>query len=172
MAYSDVLERRLIDGRQQSVNVLSNTPDIRTGAAQLLAYLAAAPLIVASLVIVAQSGPIRELAVEAMGVYGGALIVFFGGVRWGVAILKEGGPTMRALIGAALPLVLALPFFAPVDAAFKFPAIMAVIALLLIDDMKATARGSGAPAWYLAARLPLTVLIELSYVIALVGMAR
>lgn len=144
---------------------------VNTGAAQLLAYLAAAPLIVAALIIVAGGDRAVSLAAYGMGVYGAALVVFFGGVRWGVAVMKEGGPGMRALFGACLPLAAAMPLFAPVGGVYwKFPVIMALVALLLIDDMKATRSGSGAPSWYLTARLPLTVLIELAFVIAMVGM--
>lgn len=106
-----------------------------------------------------------------MTLYGAALIVFFGGVRWGVAIMREGGPTFRALFGAALPLALAMPLLAPIGGvAWKFPAIMALVALLLVDDLNATKRGCGAPQWYLAVRLPLTVLVEIAFVVAIVGM--
>jgi len=34
----------------------------------------------------------------------------------------------------------------------------------------ATGHGSGAPGWYLAVRLPLTVLIEVAFLVALAGM--
>ncbi|GJL93450.1 DUF3429 domain-containing protein [Hyphococcus sp.] len=170
MAYADVLELRRF-GRREDVKRIAPSTDPKSGAAQLLAYLAAAPLIAASLVIVAGEARAAEISAHAMTLYGAALIVFFGGVRWGVAVMKEGGPTMRALLGAGLPLIAAMPLFVPmVEPMWKFPAIMAVIALLLVDDMNATRRGSGAPHWYLAVRLPLTVLIELAFVIAIVGM--
>ena len=93
-----------------------------------------------------------------MGLYGAALIVFFGGVRWGVAVMKPEGPALRDLLGAAAPLGIALPLFLFVGAFWVFPVIMVLIALLLIDDIRATKRGSGAPAWYLGVRAPLTVL--------------
>lgn len=140
----------------------------KTGAAMLLSYLAAAPLIAAALVIVADGA--APALTFFMSLYGAALTVFFGGVRWGVAVMKPNGPTMRSLAGASLPLVLALPLFLPGDAQWKFPLIMALVALLLLDDLRATRRGSGAPAWYLGVRLPLTVLIELAFLIALIGM--
>ncbi len=170
MSDTDVLELRRF-GRRKDVRRAHPAPgDVNTGAAQLLAYLAASPLIAAALVIVAGDASAAASAAYAMTLYGAALIVFFGGVRWGVAVMKEGGPTSRALFGACLPLAIAMPLMAPVGGvAWKFPAIMAVIALLLFDDLKATRRGSGAPHWYLAVRLPLTVLIELAFVIAIVG---
>ncbi|MFC2952842.1 DUF3429 domain-containing protein [Marinicaulis aureus] len=171
MGYTDVLELRRF-GRKADVRRASKAEGPDTGAAQLLAYLASAPLISAALIIVA-GGENAVFAAQFMSLYGAAMIVFFGGVRWGVAVMKEGGPTMRALLGAALPLLAALPLFVPVAGVYwKFAAIMIVTALLLIDDLNATRRGSGAPHWYLAVRLPLTVLIELAFLIAMVGMAR
>ncbi|MHA7871566.1 MAG: DUF3429 domain-containing protein [Hyphococcus sp.] len=144
------------------------SPNVKTGVAQLLAYLAGAPLIAAALYIVG-AGP-RVAAVQFMGIYGAALIVFFGGVRWGVAVMRPEGPTFRNLLGAGLPLVAALPLFLLWAAEWKFLAIMALTGVLLIDDLNATRRGSGAPGWYLSVRLPLTVLIELAFLVALVGM--
>ncbi len=151
------------------VDVATHEPT-KTGAALLLSYLASAPLIAAALVIVANGT--NPAITHFMGLYGAALIIFFGGVRWGVAVMKPSGPTMRSLFGAAFPLLLALPLFLPGDAHWKFPAIMALVALLLFDDLKATQRGSGAPAWYLAVRLPLTVLIEIAFLVALIGMGK
>ena len=141
-----------------------------TGVAQLLAYLAAFPLIAAALVIVSVEGGAPFVAATFMSLYGAALIVFFGGVRWGVAVMKPEGPTLAALFGAGLPMLAALPLFTPIALVYKFPAIMVIVALLLFDDLQATRRGSGAPEWYLAVRLPLTVLIELAFIVALVGM--
>lgn len=143
-----------------------------TGAAAALAYFAAAPLIVAALAIVGGDAAIVPAAMTFMGLYGAALIVFFGGVRWGVAVMKPGGPTARSLIGAALPLLAALPLFLPFDPALKFGAIMALIVILLLDDLGATRRGSGAPEWYLGVRVPLTVLVEIAFLVALVAAER
>ncbi|WP_428409630.1 DUF3429 family protein [Hyphococcus sp.] len=170
MGYTDVLELRRF-GRKNDVKRAKTSAGPNTGAAQLLAYLASAPLISAALVIVA-GGENAGFAAYFMSLYGAAMIVFFGGVRWGVAVMKEGGPTLRALLGAALPFAAALPLLAPLGGlGWKFAAIMAVTALLLLDDLKATRSGSGAPAWYLGVRLPLTVLIELAFLIAIVGAA-
>ncbi len=167
MAYNAFVADKVIN------DVVAAAPkETKTGAAQWLAYLAASPLIAAALVIVAGETGTAHPAAYFMGLYGAALIVFFGGVRWGVAVMKEGGPTLRALLGACLPFAAAMPLLAPIGGLYwKFPVIMALTAILLVDDLKATRRGSGAPAWYLAARLPLTVLIELAFVIAVVGAA-
>ncbi len=154
-------------------SVSSLKTEIKTGAAMLLAYLAAAPLIAAALMIVIEPVHNAQTFAGFMGLYGAVLIIFFGGVRWGVAVMKPEGPTMRSLLGATAPLLLAFPLLLPLGGVpWKFPAIMVLTALLLVDDLNATRRGSGAPAWYLSVRLPLTVLIELAFVIALTGMMR
>ena len=163
MAYDAHVDEKTITDKASEIL----TPN--TGAAQLLAYLAAAPLVGAALYIVSADGG-TGFAARFMALYGAALIVFFGGVRWGVAVMRPEGPNLRALLGAILPLIAALPLFLPWALQWKFAAIMALVAILLVDDLNATRRGSGAPAWYLAVRLPLTVLIEVAFVVALVGM--
>jgi Protein of unknown function (DUF3429) len=165
MAYDAFAADAKIYGSVSSVQT-----QVNTSAAQWLAYMAAAPLMIAALVIVADENMAMACA-YFMSLYGAALLVFFGGVRWGVAIMRPEGPTMRALLGASLPMLAALPLFAPsAQILWKFPVIMALTALLLVDDLYATRRGSGAPAWYLSIRLPLTVLIEMAFLVALVGM--
>ncbi len=142
-----------------------------TGAASFLAYLGAAPLLAAALTMIAD--PLNAAKAEAFLVlYGAALLIFFGGVRWGVAVMKPQGPTTRALIGAALPMLAALPLFAPGGAQMKMIAIMVLIIVLLVDDLQATRRGDGAPAWYLGVRAPLTVLIEVAFLVALAAGVR
>ena len=165
MTYDAVIKNNSI-----SVSAPNSHGKLGTGAAQFLAYFAAAPLLVAALFIVGAGAD--PVAMNFMALYGAALIIFFGGVRWGVAVMKPEGPSMRALLGAALPLSIAMPLFMPLPLTFKFAAIMIIVGLLLLDDLQATRRGSGAPGWYLAVRMPLTVLIELAFLIALVGMGK
>jgi hypothetical protein len=141
-----------------------------TGAAIALAYLGAAPLLGAALVVV-RGGAAAEIAREMMTLYGAMLLVFFGGVRWGVAVMKPDGPTPRALLGAGLPMFAAMPLFLPGDAAGKALIIMALTIFILIDDLGATRRGDGAPDWYLGVRIPLTVLIEIAFLVALAATA-
>lgn len=160
-----------VTANDMRANISPSRPALKTGAAQLLAYIAAAPLIGSALYVVGADGG-TGVAAQFMALYGAALIVFFGGVRWGIAVMRPEGPTMRALLGAVIPLVAALPLFLPWALQWKFAAIMALIAILLVDDLNATRRGSGAPAWYLAVRLPLTVLIEVPFLVALAVTAR
>lgn len=168
MAYADVLElNRRQPRRDYAVSAPKDSPPITpmTGAASLLAYLGAAPLLAAALVMIAD--PLgAETAQAFLVLYGAALLIFFGGVRWGVAVMKPAGPTLRALLGAAMPMLVALPLFAPGDAQVKMIVIMALMLILLVDDLKATRRGDGAPAWYPAVRAPLTVLIEVAFLMA------
>ncbi len=136
-----------------------------TGAASFLAYLGAAPLLAAAILMIAE--PESAAAEQFLVLYGAALLIFFGGVRWGVAVMKQKGPTMRALLGAALPMLAALPLLLPGEPFGKMPIIMALMIVLLVDDLGATRRGDGAPAWYLGVRVPLTVLIEVAFMVAL-----
>lgn len=139
---------------------------LMTGAASFLAYLGAAPLLAAALLMIVN--PYDAAGAQAFLVlYGAALLVFFGGVRWGVAVMKPAGPTMRALFGAGLPMIAALPLLAPGRTETKMIIIMALMIFLLLDDLRATRRGDGAPQWYLGVRLPLTVLIEVAFLVAL-----
>lgn len=173
MAYADILElnrrqpRRFFrDDLAPQLEERAGNSTPMTSAASILAYLGAAPLLAAALLMIAD--PINGAAAEAFLVlYGAALLIFFGGVRWGVAVMKPKGPTPRALLGAGLPMLAALPLFAPGDAQIKMIVIMALMIVLLIDDLQATRRGDGAPAWYLGVRIPLTVLIEVALLVAI-----
>lgn len=171
MITTDVLELGRRNARQAAAR-RDGPPLALTDAAAVVAYLGAAPLVAGALVMVAGPTSLATAAREAMIVYGAALLIFFGGVRWGVAVMKPGGPSMRALFGAAAPLLAALPLFAAGPALVKIAAIMTMMILLLADDLKATRRGEGAPAWYLGVRTPLTVLIEVAFLIALAATLR
>ena len=173
MAYAEMLE---LDRRQPrrvygaSEPASGGSHHATPGAASFLAYLGAAPLLAAALLMIAD--PMNAAAESFLILYGAALIIFFGGVRWGVAVMKPNGPTPRALLGAGLPMMFALPLFAAGEATLKMIAIMAFMIVLLIDDLNATRRGDGAPAWYLGVRIPLTVLIEVAFLVALAAGAR
>lgn len=169
MTYADVVELNRRQPRRNRETPAQDTPHRPapvTGAASLLAYLGAAPLLAAAIAMI--TNPFDTAGAEAFLVlYGAALLIFFGGVRWGVAVMKPNGPTKRALLGAGLPMVAALPLFLPGDAGVKMMVIMALMIVLLIDDLRATRRGDGAPEWYLGVRAPLTVLIEVAFLVAL-----
>lgn len=135
-------------------------------AAAVLAYAGALPLIVAAIFVWAR--PLAESVAlfDLMLVYGGALIAFFGGVRWGVAVMRAGGPSFASLIGGAIPFALSLPIFLIEDSRIRFAIILVALPVLLLDDLRATRRGSGAPDWYLGVRAPLTILMIVSFALA------
>jgi len=137
-----------------------------TNAAGVLAYAGALPLMASAFLILLRDGEFAAAALNFMAVYGGVLLAFFGGVRWGVAVMRPEGPTFRHLLGGVIPVLMALPIFFLGDITVKIGLIIIVLPILLIDDLGATRRGSGAPDWYLGVRTPLTVLMELSYLFA------
>ncbi|GAB4518221.1 MAG: hypothetical protein Kow00133_03130 [Amphiplicatus sp.] len=135
-------------------------------AAAFLAYAGALPLIVTALLILLRPDDLGPGAQRFMLVYGGLLIAFFGGVRWGVAVMRPEGPRFIHLVGGVIPLAFALPIFFLADPGARFLLILVALPILLIDDLRATRKGSGAPDWYLGVRAPLTILMEASFAIA------
>lgn len=75
--------------------------------------------------------------------------------------------SLLAYLGAAAPHVAAAPLFLPGAWTLKVLAITGVMMILLAYDLVATRRGDGAPAWYLGVCIPLTVLIEIAFAVAL-----
>ena len=149
-----------------SASAPRNAQGAPTGASALLAYSGALPLIVAA--VIAWVRPdLAEPALLTMVFYGSILLVFFGGVRWGVAVMREGGASFGHLVGAIIPALLALPVIAAPSPALSLGALALVLPLLLLSDLRATRAGSGAPAWYLGVRVPLTLMMETSVLIGL-----
>ncbi|MGE0408805.1 MAG: DUF3429 domain-containing protein [Amphiplicatus sp.] len=140
--------------------------------AAMLAYAGALPLIVWALLILVRPESYGVFAKEFMIVYGGVLIAFFGGVRWGVAVMRPEGPGFRNLLGGVIPVIVAMPIFFMGDDRLKLIMIAIALPILLVDDLRATRRGSGAPDWYLGVRAPLTVLMEISFLVALAATLR
>ena len=135
-------------------------------AAAVLAYAGALPPIIMALLIWLRPADLAAGATSLMLVYGGALIAFFGGIRWGVAVMRPGGPSFVSLLGGAIPLLMAFPVFLLEDAFTRFLIIIVALPVLLWDDLRATRRGSGAPDWYLGVRTPLTILMTVSFLLA------
>lgn len=137
-----------------------------TSAAAAVAYAGALPLIGAAIFGWARPEEAPRV-LELMALYGITLLSFFGGVRWGVAVMGRGGPTYRQLLGAVIPMLIAMGAFFLRDVTQQLILLVVVIPILLVDDLQATRRGSGAPAWYLGVRGPLTVMMEASLVAGL-----
>lgn len=134
--------------------------------AAVLAYAGALPPIIAALLIWLRPADLGAGATNLMLIYGGALIVFFGGVRWGVAVMRPDGPSFFSLLGGVIPLLMAFPVFLLEDAFTRFLIVIVALPVLLWDDLRATRRGSGAPDWYLGVRTPLTILMTVSFLLA------
>lgn len=149
-------------------NMTDHTPADRQGlpqAAAFLAYAGALPLIIAAVLIWLRAD-LASGAIRFMLLYGTVLIPFFGGVRWGVAVMRSDGPNFNGLLGAVAPLVIALPLIIFPNQTLQFAIIIIALPLLLWDDLRATRRGCGAPDWYLGVRTPLTVMMTLSFIAA------
>jgi hypothetical protein len=93
--------------------------------------------------------------------YGGAILAFMGGCRWGLASAGLGeGPALKPLAVSVAPALwawLALRAPAPFDLELLAVGLLA----LYVADLKLTAQG-GAPSWWPALRLPLTLGATLS----------
>lgn len=138
-------------------------------AAAVLAYAGALPLIIGAILALVRPDDLGREALRLMLLYGGLLIAFFGGVRWGVAVMRPEGPSFASLVGGAVPLAIAMFIFLLGSAHAKFVVILLALPLLLVDDLRATRKGSGAPDWYLGVRTPLTLLMEASFAVAFVA---
>jgi hypothetical protein len=138
-----------------------------TSAAAAVAYAGALPLLIGAILAWARPDDLGPRIVELMALYGITLLAFFGGVRWGVAVMARQGPTFRQLAGSVVPLVLGFGLLLVDDLLARLVTLAVVMPLLLWDDLRATRRGSGAPGWYLSVRLPLTAMMELSILAAL-----
>lgn len=135
--------------------------------AALLAYAGALPLLVAAIVGWTAPAAVFDIIVSTTIAYGICLLAFFGGVRWGVAVMRADGPSFAQLIGAVLPVFMAAPLMF-IDSPLTKLALLAVIfPALLLDDLRTTRKGAGAPAWYLGVRAPLTALLELSLLLVI-----
>lgn len=150
----------------------SDVPQGLPQSAAALAYAGALPLIVATLLIMLRPTEFGASAITFMLGYGSALIIFFGGVRWGITVMRKSGPSFSGLLGAIIPLAIGLVSFHIEDWRLRFIIIIITLPVLLWDDMRATRRGSGAPDWYLGVRAPLTALMLASFITAFVAAIR
>ena len=140
-----------------------------TQAAAALAYAGALPLVIAAILIWARPADIGPTLVPISIVYGALLLAFFGGIRWGIAVMGQSGPTFGNLLGGVVPLLVAFPVLLLKGTVMPLAIIVVALPLLLFDDLRATKRGSGAPDWYLGVRLPLTIMLGLSFVAILLN---
>ena len=138
-----------------------------TSAAAAVAYAGALPLLIAAILSWARMDDLAGPILPLMATYGITLLAFFGGVRWGVAVMSKPGPSFAQLAGAVVPVVMAVALLQFDNVVAILAALVIALPILLLDDLRATRRGSGAPEWYLGVRVPLTVMMELSFIAAL-----
>ncbi|MEL7030088.1 MAG: DUF3429 family protein, partial [Pseudomonadota bacterium] len=138
--------------------------------AAALAYAGALPLILAAVLVWAAPDRFAADASTFAAAYGTMLLIFFGGVRWGVAVMRRQGPNFIELGCSLAPALAALPllFIDAVRAELAF--FLVAFPVLLWDDLRATRKGDGAPQWYLGVRIPLTILMVTSFAAALAGL--
>ncbi|MEM9421389.1 MAG: DUF3429 domain-containing protein [Pseudomonadota bacterium] len=139
-----------------------------TSASAAVAYAGALPLIAGALLGWARPVDLAPTILGGMAIYGVTLLAFFGGVRWGIAVMMRGGPTFRQLLGAIVPLVLAVSILPSDNVKIQLGILVVAIPILLLDDLRATRRGGGAPAWYLGVRVPLTLMMEFAFLAGLI----
>jgi len=137
--------------------------------AAFLAYAGSLPTIIAAICIWLRPDDIGFQATTFLLLYAGVLVAFFGGVRWGIAILRPGGPSFSNLLGGIWPLLIAIPLLMLDDVRLRFLIIIIALPILLWDDLRSTQAQSGAPEWYLGVRFPLTVILETGFILALLG---
>lgn len=134
-------------------------PAALLGAAGLLPFLAGA-------LGAWDTGALGAWARGALLAYGAVILSFLGGVHWGLAMaagrpswLRYAASTVPALLGW-LSLLLSAPL--------GFVLLAASFAALLAFD-RAAVRAGEAPAWYPALRWPLTLVVVLSLLLALIA---
>jgi hypothetical protein len=135
--------------------------------AALLAYTGSLPLLVGSILTWFVSEELATNIVQAVTIYAITLLVFFGGVRWGIAVMRPEGPTFLQLLASLAPAVVGFTIIFLPSTLWQLLALTLVMPILLWDDLRATRKGSGAPEWYLGVRAPLTAFVVISLLIAI-----
>lgn len=133
-------------------------------AAIRLGYAGLAPFVAAAALSWTPDPDLRNAAAVALMLYGGLILSFMGGCRWGFAAGGLGaGPTLRALAVSVAPSLWA---FALLGATMTAPATLPAwagclglaigFAVLWASDV-AAAKSGDAPDWWPALRGPLTL---------------
>lgn len=141
-------------------------------AAGWLGGLGAVPFAALAAAVALLDGPPRGLAVQALAAYGAVILSFLGGIHWGLAVAPA-----SAANGSGLKVRLAgsvVPSLAGWAALLVPPTIglfglAAAFAAMLGFDLLATRAGE-APAWYPRLRIPLTLAVVGSLLLAASGL--
>jgi len=154
----------------ESAAGLNASPQNLPQPAAALAYAGALPLILAAVLVWAAPERFGADAAAFTTAYGTLLLIFFGGVRWGVAVMRRGGPNFLELGCSVAPALAALPLLFIEAPLAEIAFFIAAFPVLLWDDLRATRAGDGAPEWYLGVRVPLTILMEIALIATLAGL--
>lgn len=145
-------------------------------AAAALGYAGAIPFIVTSLLSWFPDPLVSRAAIIMLIGFSVVILSFMGGVRWGIATSREGGPTFPQLTIAIVPaavswiaLIIGSDMMDLGESAHATQLSLMIVAfiLLLLSDLKITRAGE-APDWYPGLRIPLTLLVEAALICALV----
>jgi hypothetical protein len=103
----------------------------------------------------------RALAADALLAYGATILSFLGGIHWGLAIARLGGPERarlpRRLVVSVVPSLAAWGALLVAGAAGLVILALAVAAMLWVDIL--ATRADEAPPWYPNLRIPLTCIV-------------
>ncbi|MEM1314575.1 MAG: DUF3429 domain-containing protein [Pseudomonadota bacterium] len=115
------------------------------------------PFVALAVLCHAAPAPWNFRALVALAGYGAAILSFMGGCRWGFAAsgMEEEGPSWFRLGVSVVPALLAWASLLAFPAAGALVCALGLIALFAADV--SLTRAGGAPAWWPALRLPLTV---------------
>ena len=137
-------------------------------AAAWLGGLGAVPFVALAGATVGLDGAARAVVGPALVAYGAAILSFLGGIHWGLAVEPAaalGGAALRTrLAGSVVPSLVGWAALL-VPPTVGLPVLAAAFAAMLAVDLRA-ARIGAAPAWYPALRLPLSVTVVASLLLA------
>ena len=141
-------------------------------AAAWLGGLGAVPFVALAAAVALLDGPPRGLAVQALAGYGAVILSFLGGIHWGLAVAPavgaNGSGLNARLAGSILPSLAGWTALL-VPSTIGLFAMAAAFAGMLGFDLLATRAGE-APAWYPRLRIPLTLAVVGSLLLAASGL--
>ena len=131
-----------------------------------LGALGAVPFVALAVASLTVDGVLQTPVIVALGFYGAVILSFLGGVQWGLAIgdrAAESASFSRLGLSIVPSLVAWLALLLPALAGLPLLAVAFVTAY--VADRRAGRRGA-APAWYPRLRLPLTLAVVASLLVA------
>ncbi|MWV17503.1 DUF3429 family protein [Pseudomonas sp. L-22-4S-12] len=139
--------------------------------ASLLGYAGLLPFVCAALGVWLTPAGWRPQVLDALLDYAAVILAFMGAIHWGLAMRAQEGDE-QALLQLGLSVIPALLGWLVIAAdlpyALALPTLLGCFVGLYLADLRAVAR-SLAPRWYPALRLPLTLVVGLSLLLAWFG---